>query len=106
MGEAWTNKADMITARYGLGTSAGGSKIYAIGGIDAGGIPLSKVEEYDTVLDIWTPKKSMPTERGNLSTCVLNGRIYAIDGAGADGLGLSIVEEYTRRRVVLYFSTG
>jgi len=91
----WTRKIDMPTARTGLSTSVVNEKIYAIGGVSAGGKPpLSTVEEYDPATGRWTKKAGMPTARSQLSTSVVNGKIYAIGGWNAGGVALTPVEEY------------
>ena len=47
--DKWTRKADMPTARAALSTSVVNGKIYVIGGTSVRpGLPLAKVEEFDT----------------------------------------------------------
>ncbi|MBN2130839.1 MAG: hypothetical protein JW741_15160 [Sedimentisphaerales bacterium] len=91
VGEVWTTKADMPTARMLLGTCAVDGRIYAIGGGPAPHMASSAMEEYDPGTDTWTRKADMPTPRAGLGVSVVNGKIYAIGGAP---LGGRTVEEY------------
>ncbi len=97
--DTWTTKANMPTARWGLGvTTASNGKIYAIGGNNNSSVHLlSTVEEYNPATDIWTTKVSMPTLRARIGvTTASNGKIYAIGGYNNNGNSiLSTVEEYT-----------
>ena len=76
-----------------LAAAAGNNgKIYAIGGIDADGVPLAIVEEYDG--DQWNAKNPMPTARFCLAAVTAqNGKIYAIGGLRSCA-GVAIVEEF------------
>jgi N-acetylneuraminic acid mutarotase len=78
----WTTKADIPTPRWFLSASTVNGKIYAIGGMNSGGLAgMQKVEEYDPATDTWdTTKADMPTGRGYLATAVVNGKIYAFGG--------------------------
>jgi RNA polymerase sigma factor (sigma-70 family) len=91
VGDTWTKKVDMPTARCELSAGVVNGKIYVIGGYGDKGV-LPTVEEYDPVTDTWTQKADMPTARCFLSASSLNGKIYAIGGANNDVL--STVEEY------------
>ena len=73
----------MPTARYLLGTSVVGGKIYAIGGWrhSASGPLYSTVEVYDPATDTWTKEGDIPVPTAGLSTSVVDGKIYAIGGA-------------------------
>jgi len=88
--DTWAIKSSLPVARAGLGATAVGDKIYAIGG-DGG----RTTYEYNPATDTWVRKKDMPTGRGFLSTSVVNGRIYAIGGAiDTGGPAFTAVEEY------------
>jgi len=91
----WIRKADMPTARFGLGTSVVNGKIYTIGGAANEQQALSSVEEYDPAVNTWTEKADMPTARFIPGcTSVVNGKIYAIGGAVHGLVPLQVVEEY------------
>jgi N-acetylneuraminic acid mutarotase len=74
---AWSQLANLQTARGLHSVGAVNGKIYAIGGNQ---LQNSSVEEYEPGTDIWTHKSPMPTGRGDFSCCVVNEKIYAIGG--------------------------
>jgi subtilisin family serine protease len=88
----WSTRADLLTARTGLGVvAASNGKIYAIGG----GQYLSIVEAYDPQTDTWETQASMPTARSLLGVAAAsNGMIYAIGGYNLSKGELNTVEEY------------
>ncbi len=91
----WENKADMPTARYGLGVAEVNGKIYAIGGRNKAYDWFATVEEYDPSTNTWTTKTEMPTKRGDAGVIEVNGKIYVIGGRSAAGDSYyGIVEEY------------
>ncbi|MHC4228166.1 MAG: Kelch repeat-containing protein [Planctomycetota bacterium] len=96
VGDTWTEKALMPTARLALATSLVNGKIYAIGGYAAANAPhLRTVEEYDPEMDTWIQKADMPTARSWLSASTVDGKIYAIGGQRFFGApGIRAVEEY------------
>ncbi len=91
----WTARANMPTARAGLGLIAtDNGKLYAIGGHNDTN-RLATVEEYDPTTNVWTDMaSSMPTARSMFGIAAVNGKIYAIGGYGNNGSYLSTVEEY------------
>ena len=77
--DSWTTKAEMPTARQGLGAATVNGRIYAIGGY----LPSANInEEYNPLTDTWTTKASMPTLRtyGRSAIAVLGEKIYVIGG--------------------------
>jgi RNA polymerase sigma factor (sigma-70 family) len=94
VGDTWTKKADMPTARMELSASAVNGKIYAIGGWRVPP-PLSTVEEYDPTADKWTKKADIPTPRIMHAGCTMNGKIYIVGGFLADKMeATSRMDEY------------
>jgi N-acetylneuraminic acid mutarotase len=77
---AWTEKAPMPTARWGLVAVTIAGKIYAIGGFDADENPLSAVEEYDPAMNTWAAKTPMPTRRALAAAAVLDNKVYVFGG--------------------------
>src|SRR5580700_676185 len=90
---AWSQLADMPTARLEASAAAVGTKIYVVGGHDASG-PLSSNEIYDTVTNTWTTGKPMPTARWTLGVAALKGRVYAIGGNTGTVTQTNAVEAY------------
>ena len=83
VGDTWTQKADMPTARYLSGSAVVDGKIYVIGGdwrfAGGRGVVTPAVEEYDPATDTWTTRADMPTARSGVVAAV-DGMIYAIGG--------------------------
>jgi N-acetylneuraminic acid mutarotase len=73
---SWTTRAQMPTARSGLGLAVVNDTIYAIGGHS-----YDNNEEYDPVANTWTTKKPMPTSRGDFAIAVFEGKIYTFGGS-------------------------
>ena len=93
-GGKWTERENMPTARWGVGTSVVDGKIYAIGGRGEGK-DLSTVEVYDPATDTWSKKADMPNPRVGVAIAVVNGRIYTIGGSQDLGkVNFSTVEAY------------
>jgi len=93
----WTQKADMATARYLLGSAVVDGKIYVIGGAPFYCGITAVVEEYDPAADTWTRRSDMPTARQGLRAAAVDGIIYAIGGCEvAPGVDrdISTVEAY------------
>jgi len=94
---AWTTSGNSLnTARFTHGSVAYNGYIYAVGGSDGSGNPLSSVE-YAAIGSngapgAWTTgANSLITARRYLSVAVYNGYLYAIAGYGSSGW-LSSVE--------------
>jgi len=88
---SWTTKAEMPTARSGLGVAVVKEKIYAIGGTNQGGFSAT-TEEYDPATNTWTFKTPMPTARSAFGIAVYQNKIYCIGGY-ADGFSATGVNE-------------
>lgn len=97
LANAWTSKANMPTARAGLGLARHGDRIYAIGGrtstTPCSGGELSTVERYDTLTDTWTTVASLPSPRSDLAAAESGGKIYVFGGC-LSGATLNIVDVY------------
>jgi N-acetylneuraminic acid mutarotase len=74
----WTTKAQMPTARNGLGLAVVDDKMYAIGGIYGTQSSYDNNEEYTPATNTWTTKKPMPTPRGDFAIAVFQDKIYTI----------------------------
>lgn len=91
----WTNKANIPTARIGMGVCVLGSKIYTFGGNDGNAIS-NKVEVYDILTNNWSSKTPMQNTRGFFATCISNNNIYLIGGTQNETFTpvLSLTEEF------------
>ncbi|MGG0939846.1 kelch repeat-containing protein [Brevibacillus centrosporus] len=80
-GQAWTTKANLLTARHRPGVAECNGKIYVVAGQGAGGV-MGGQEMYDPALDTWTSKATHPVNGGayGLSYDTVNGKIYSIGG--------------------------
>lgn len=88
---AWTAKAAMPTARFGLAVANVNNKLYAVGGNDGGYSAMN--EEYDPASNTWVSKAAMPTARYLLAAATVNGKLYAVGGYNG-GPYLDTNEEY------------
>jgi len=84
---SWTTRANMWSVERTELTTAtvknasGKSIVYAIGGRDAAGGPLSKVMAYDVATNIWSSKAPLPVPLyGMNQAAVLGGKIYVSGG--------------------------
>lgn len=87
----WTNRASLLTARFGHATAVVDGIIYVMGGL-VRGYPeycqgaISSVEAYDPATDTWTPRSPMPARRFYTSgAAVLDGKIYVPGGWACEG---------------------
>ncbi|MDE2292523.1 MAG: hypothetical protein KGL53_10615, partial [Elusimicrobia bacterium] len=78
--DAWTARAPMPTARYGLAAAAVGGKLYAVGGNASSSSYLATDEQYDPAADTWTSKAPMPAARSSLAAAVVDGKLYVVGG--------------------------
>jgi N-acetylneuraminic acid mutarotase len=78
--DSWTSKKVMPTARDALGVAVVNEKLYALGGLKSGGVPVDSNEEYDPDTDTWTTKTSMPTLVDAFGVTVYDNLIYVIGG--------------------------
>jgi N-acetylneuraminic acid mutarotase len=77
--------APMLTARGEFGVAVVNGKIFAIGGLNGDGFPLSITEEYNPQTNQWTSKAPMPTPRSGFAIAVYLGKIYVIGGSVGNG---------------------
>ena len=96
--DTWTDKSNMLIAKYAHGASVVGDGIYIIGGGELEGqveIPLRSVERYDPMTDTWINVADLPEARWvQTSAVALNGKIYAIGGSGVALKVLEMVDVY------------
>ena len=92
VGDQWTERASMPTARSDLVVVCAGRAIYAIGGNEANGSGRGsrRVERYDPAANKWSAVAEMPTARCHMAAVSHHGAILAIGGRQ----GNVAVEEY------------
>ena len=89
--EAITSKP---TPTVGHSLISVGNLVYAIGGINAQGEAVNKVEVYNTETNTWAEKANMITPRGYLATFYQSGNIYAVGGLDNNWYSLNVNERY------------
>jgi hypothetical protein len=83
---SWTTLANMPASRTELAAAtvtnaAGQSIVYAIGGFNSWGIPLTKVTAYNVATNTWTFRRPLPQPLASSNGAgVINGRIYVSGG--------------------------
>jgi hypothetical protein len=85
VGQGWTFKKPMPTARGFLSGAVLDGKIYVIGGAVTAQLTATPVVEmYDPATDEWLTMAPMPEGRCAHATCSYNGKIYVFGGASPD----------------------
>ena len=80
---AWSNLANMPTARYEFGATELNGQLYAIGGnpgCGSMGSAIRAVEAYNPVSNTWSSKALLPTGSWGAGVVGANGKIYVIGG--------------------------
>ena len=83
--DSWSTMTPMPTARGDFGVAVVNEKIFAIGGLNGDGLPLSTTEEYNPQTNQWAIKTPMPTPRSGFALAVYLGKIYVIGGTVGNG---------------------
>lgn len=89
---AWTTKAPMPTARFGMALEVVDGKIYAIGGqASSGTATLSTVEVYDPATNTWSTDAAIPTARYAPASAAINHVVY-VAGSGSGNTPIATLE--------------
>jgi N-acetylneuraminic acid mutarotase len=92
---AWSSKAPLPTARFGLTTCVVDGRIYTLGGGDAPYTPyLPDVEIYDPATDSWETGIPMPNSRMGHAAVVVGGKIYVMGEAYGALTSTATVDEF------------
>jgi astacin (peptidase family M12A)/Kelch motif protein len=84
----WVTRATMLTPRKQLAASVLSGVLYTIGGVNAAGTVLTKVEAYNPSTNTWTTKTSLPSARWRTSgAATINSVLYVAGGLGAGTTG-------------------
>ncbi len=92
VGNFWTARAPVPTARRGLAAGVVGGVLYTAGGLDGNG-DTGVVEAYDPATDTWTSRAPMPTPRRFPGAAVVGGVLYVVGGFNTTGV-LGTLEAY------------
>ena len=68
-------------------------KLYVVGGTDAAGVAMRRVDMYDPVTNSWSTRANMPTARVNAGGTFLGGKLYVFGGQSGTTY-LNTVEAY------------
>jgi N-acetylneuraminic acid mutarotase len=93
LGNAWTPRSNMPTARGWLSTASFNGRIYAFGGLTTGHIS-TQTEEYDPIANSWLTVTDMPSWRQSSGAAVVNGKVYVIGGFEYYSVYSNKTEEY------------
>jgi N-acetylneuraminic acid mutarotase len=95
VGNTWTTKTSMPTARDSFSISEVSGKIYVAGGeIFNNCTPVNILEEYNPTSNTWVAKRLMPTPRSAAGAASVNGIMYVIGGSAGCGGVFQVVEAY------------
>jgi N-acetylneuraminic acid mutarotase len=78
--DAWTTKAVLPLARYGLTCTELGGLIYAVGGLINGATVVPNNDAYDPAGDSWSPKQQLTVQRYAHSAAAVGGSLYVFGG--------------------------
>lgn len=79
----WITRAPLPTARQELATAVLDGRIYVVGGMDAAGTALARVDVFDPEANSWSVAAPLPEPRHHLGLAAAQGRIYAIGGVSS-----------------------
>ncbi len=98
VGNTWTTKTAMPTARTSPFGGTLDGKLFVAGGYDRG-VELDTVEAYDPGDDSWTTMASMPTARqgghNGISSPEIDGKLYMVGGTTAGFPAMATLEVFS-----------
>ena len=99
VGNTWTAKAPMATARERFALAAVNGVIYVFGGLVPDGSGFVKkatsVEAYDTATNTWSAKTPLTSARESLASAAVGGVVYVMGGrVDASPFDVGVVEAY------------
>jgi DNA-binding CsgD family transcriptional regulator len=92
-GAAWVPGIKLPSPRTGLALANVENRLYAIGGLAAGGA-LTETLLYDKDRLAWLARSPKPTAVGEVAAAVVQGRVVVPGGCGSDGRATAVVEVY------------
>ncbi len=93
---AWTSASALPSDVYGLAVAAGGSHVYAAGGLHAG-VPSSQFARYSPSSNTWSALAPLPTPvyMATLAHDAAGGRLFLFGGTDATNNPTTLVQVYT-----------
>jgi Kelch motif protein len=85
VGNVWTAKAPMPTARGYLAVGVINGILYAVGGNDGAGNTLGTVEAYNPASQSWSARGSLAQPREEFGVAAISGTLYAVGGFSTAG---------------------
>jgi N-acetylneuraminic acid mutarotase len=96
---AWQERAEMPTARGGIGSGVVDGRIVVVGGEgnpDSDTGVFAQTEIYDPAADEWSAGPDMPTPRHGMGAAGVDGALYVPGGADVAGIGAVATHEVFR----------
>ncbi len=101
----WSSRTPLAQPRGGLGLTAIGSRLYAVGG--GWTVPLAFNEQYDTQTGAWSRFETpVAGQWRNLSLVALNQKLYAIGGWGGGYMATNLAYQAVLRQLLPLGSKG
>ncbi|WP_157640831.1 Kelch repeat-containing protein [Longispora albida] len=86
---SWSDVASYPSAISDNSATAGGGKVYSVGG-NSDGPNTRKIYIYDRETNAWSAGADMPTARSKPQVAYVGGKVYAFGGFGASGNNSSV----------------
>ena len=89
----WTTLPPAPMTHFRPVVAAIGGKLYVVGGNNASGTAMRRVDMYDPETNIWVTRRAIPTARMNAGAATLGGKLYVVGGRSGTAY-LNTVEAY------------
>jgi M6 family metalloprotease-like protein len=89
----WTTLKPAPATYFRPVVGAIGGKLYVVGGNNASGTAMRRVDVYDPATNTWATRRAIPTARMNAGAAVLGGKLYVVGGRSGTAY-LKTVEAY------------
>ncbi|HEX2611010.1 MAG TPA: kelch repeat-containing protein, partial [Gemmatimonadales bacterium] len=89
----WTTLPPAPVVHFRPAVAMYGGKLYVVGGNNASGTAIRRVDMYDPVTNTWSTRAAMPTARLNAGATFVGGKLYVVGGRSGTAY-LNTVEVY------------